>query len=101
MDADYNGIRKPDFDRWLDAALRARAEAEPRMLLEERVLARLASEPRRIAAWWPTIAAVAALMAIAIAVVLLHPSRPERATANRAAEARNAAAANRAPVQKN
>lgn len=60
-------------DRRLEALLRARADAEPRAGLEERVLARIASEPvHRIFALWPTLAAVTALVVIAIALIVLH-----------------------------
>ncbi len=66
-------------DRRLEALLRARADAEPRAGLEERVLARIASEPpRRVFALWPTFAAVAALVVIAIVLIVPHSETPKQ-----------------------
>ena len=68
--------RKPeseDLDRWLDLALRERANAEPRAGLEDRVLARLATEPPRTIIWWPAVAAVAVLLVVVITFVMIHP----------------------------
>lgn len=66
-------------DRQLDALLRARADAEPRAGLEERVLAGIASEPpRRVFALWPTLAAVSALVVIAIALIVMHSETPKQ-----------------------
>ena len=64
---------QPDIDRWLDGALRARIDSEPRPGLEERVLARLASEPERNSlVWWPVLSAIAAVIVIAVALVALR-----------------------------
>ena len=66
-------------DRQIEALLRARADAEPRAGLEERVLARIANEPpRRVFALWPTLAAVGALVVIAIALIVLHTEAPKQ-----------------------
>ena len=66
-------------DRRLDTLLQARADGEPRAGLEERVLARIASEPRRsVFALWPTLAAVSALVVIAIALIVLHTETPKQ-----------------------
>jgi hypothetical protein len=66
-------------DRRLERLLQARADGEPRAGLEERVLARIASEPpRRVFALWPTLAAVSALVVIAIALIVLHTETPKQ-----------------------
>lgn len=66
-------------DRRLDTLLQARADGEPPVGLEERVLARIASEPpRRVFALWPTFAAVSALVVIAIALIVLHTETPKQ-----------------------
>src|SRR5262249_26271308 len=78
--------RKPeseDLDRWLDLALRERANAEPRAGLEDRVLARLATEPPRTIIWWPAVAAVAVLLVVVITFVMIHPRRPEPIITNK------------------
>src|SRR5690348_3100932 len=73
MDAENNQVPKQDFDRWLDAALRARVAAEPSTGVEQRVLARLAKEPtRRHFIWRPSFVAVAALMMIALGIILMR-----------------------------
>jgi hypothetical protein len=73
MDAENSKVPKQDFDRWLDAAMHARVEAEPRPGFEERVLARLAMEPaRRHFVWWPSFIAVAALVVIASGIILMR-----------------------------
>jgi len=76
MDAENDNKQKIDIDQWLDAALKARIDAEPRMGLEERVLARLAAEPqRKVLTWWrPALAGVAAIVAIALVLVSSHSS---------------------------
>ena len=72
MDAD-NGNKQSETDRWLDSALKARIEAEPRMGLEERVLARLAAQPEpKPFTLWPVLMAAAALLVIAVALVIMH-----------------------------
>lgn len=66
-------------DRRIEALLRARADAEPRAGLEERVLARIANEPpRRVFARWPMFAAVGALVVIAIALIILRTETPKQ-----------------------
>ena len=82
MDADNRKPQFEDIDRWLDSALRERANAEPRGGLEERVLTRLAAEPAKRMAWWPVTAAVAAVVVIAIALVVIFPRRQERIVGN-------------------
>jgi hypothetical protein len=80
MDADNRKLQPPEFDRWLDAALRAGANAEPRIGLEDRVLARLRAEPpRKQFAWWPVLIATTAMFVIAVALVIMH-SRPQQRT---------------------
>ena len=66
-------------DRRLDTLLQARVDGEPRAGLEERVLARIASERRRrVFALWPTFAAVSALVVLAIALIVLHTEAPKQ-----------------------
>jgi hypothetical protein len=73
MDAKPTSNQENDFGLWLDAALRARNDAEPRMGLEDRVLARLASEPQGKALLrWPVLVAIAALLVIAGGVTVLY-----------------------------
>jgi hypothetical protein len=73
------GENRNHEEQWLDDLLRARADAEPRSGLEERVLARIASEPpRRVFALWPTLAAFSALIVIAIALIVLHTETPKQ-----------------------
>jgi hypothetical protein len=76
--------RKPeseDLDRWLDFALRERANAEPRSGLEERVLARLAAQPpKQQFAWWQVWAAAAAVFVIVLTLVLIYPRRQGQVT---------------------
>lgn len=88
MDAENRSDQQNSFDQWLNSALRARIDAEPRLGLEERVLARLAAQPQRTFGWRPllTMASVAVL-ATAIAIALLHLSQPQRTTADRSAQA--------------
>ena len=95
MDAENRSNQQKNFDQWLDSALRARIDAEPRMGLEERVLARLVSQPQRTFGWRPLLVmASAAVLAIAIAIALLHPSQPQRTIASRSAEGITPARAN-------
>ena len=64
--------RQSEVDQWLDAALQQR-NAEPLMGLEERVLARLATEPeRKTFTWWPVLVGVAALLLVVTALVLVQ-----------------------------
>ena len=62
------------LDEWLDTALPQYGQAEPRLGLENRVLARVRAEQERMAArkrqWWPVLAAVSAILVIALGVVL-------------------------------
>lgn len=84
MDAENRSDQQKNFDQWLDSALRARVDAKPRLGLEERVLARLASQPQHTFGWWPLLAmASAAVLAIAIAIAVLRPSQPRSTMANR------------------
>ena len=103
MDAESKNIQQEDFDRWLDAALHARADAEPRMGLEDRVLARLAADPPRKFVWWPAsaLAVAAAGLVITIAIVLLHTRQPEQAIADHKVQQANPVAVNSASVQSN
>lgn len=83
MDAKHHGNQIREFDGWLDRALHARNDAEPRMGLEDRVLARLASEPRRAAfLLWPSLAALAAALVIASALLVFHGRRSETSISN-------------------
>ena len=81
---DDNNAKNPDrnTERWLDAALSARmgAQAEPQPGLEERVLARLATEPKRnpVLTWRLAFAAVAAAVLISAALLLVRTSAPEK-----------------------
>ena len=100
MDAENKRTHDEDFDRWLDSALRARIEAEPRMGMEERVLARLSGKYRDGFAWWPAVAIAAAVVVIAIAVVWLRPTQPEPAVTNATIQPANSAAADTASAQR-
>ena len=83
MGAEQKNLEKANLDRWLDAALRDRANAEPRMGLEARVLARLGSEqPRRTFSWMPLFAAAAVLVAISAALIVMYSSRQKPQIAN-------------------
>ena len=83
MDAENRKAQFEDLDRWLDIALRERANAEPRGGLEQRVLARLASDrPKKFARWLVWAAAVATLV-ITFALAVLHPRRQEPTMASR------------------
>ena len=54
------------LEEWLDAALKQYGNAEPRVGLENRILARLRAEPARRSRWlWPILAATAAAALIA------------------------------------
>lgn len=64
-------MRHQEIDRWLDEALANYADVEPRAGLENRTLARLASERRGTMRWWALAMSVAAM---AVLVLLwLHP----------------------------
>ena len=99
MDTENRSDQQKNFDHWLDSALQARANAEPRMGLEERVLAQLASESQRRFVFWPVMAAIAAVIAIAVAIALLYPNQRERALAHATTEPANVSAVKSAPVQ--
>lgn len=100
MDAENKSDQQKNFDHWLDSALQARANAEPQLGLEDRVLARLASDSQRRIVWWPVMAtAIAAVIAIAVALALLYSHQPERAIAHATTEPANVSAVNSAPVQ--
>lgn len=76
MDAEKRSGQQNNFDQWLDSALHARVEAEPRLGLEERVLARLASEPQRTRmSLWPLFALAAAALSVVIGIALLRPGK--------------------------
>jgi hypothetical protein len=76
MDAEENDRRQEQFDRWLDAALRARVYAQPRMGLEDRVLARIATDPpRKTFSWIPLVAAIAAVVVVSAALFVTYSSR--------------------------
>lgn len=101
MDAESTGNQQDDFELWLDAALHARNDAEPRMGLEDRVLARLASaEPQEKTLFrWPVLAAIAALLVIAGAVTVLY-RRPVVTDVAHWAPATNVQPKSGPPVQK-
>jgi len=84
MDVENRNKQKAELDHWIDAALLARAAVEPRIGLEERVLARLATEPpSQMWAWrWPALVGAAAILAIALALLFSHSSRGTRAMLN-------------------
>ena len=54
-------MRDQELDRWLDEALRDYANIEPRAGLENRTLARVASEKRVAVRWWAFAMSLAAL----------------------------------------
>ena len=66
--------------RLLDAGLKKYADAEPRPGLEDRILSNLRAKRERVSAprWWPTVAAVAAVLLIAI--TLWFARKPSRTT---------------------
>jgi hypothetical protein len=100
MDVRDHGTPGRDFDHWLDEALHARNDAEPRMGLEDRVLARLASEPQQKSFFiWPALTAFAALMVIASALLVLH-QRPSRTSTAHELPAGKPQLTNEAPVQR-
>lgn len=79
MDADNREPQFEDIDRWLDRALRERANGEPRSGLEERVLARLASRPlQRFAWWWQAWAIVAAVLIVAVTLAIIYPRKQQQ-----------------------
>lgn len=70
--------QNPKLD-WLDYALRARADAEPRGGLEQRVLARLASEPIESSfAWWKLMTTAVAVIVIAVLLIVAHRAESKR-----------------------
>lgn len=89
MDVNKKQLPDQDLDGWLDAALRARAEAEPRMGLEDRILARLAIESaRKSFPWRPMFAVVAAGFVVAITMVVFYLGIPKRDVVSVAPRAR-------------
>lgn len=98
MDAENRSDQQKSFDHWLDSALRVRLVGEPRLGLEERVLARLASAHRQRFAWWPALATAAAVVVIAIAIALLRPTPSERTIASRSGQPVTGGMADRASV---
>jgi len=100
MDVKHHGSPVRDVDRWLEAALHARNHAEPRMGLEDRVLARLSSAGERTSFLrWPLFAAFAAVLAIASALLVLHERHTGAETA-RELPAKNAQPATQLPVHR-
>lgn len=94
MDGENRSDQPKNFEQWLDSALRARLNVEPRIGLEERVLARLASKPRARSVWWPAMAMTGAVVAaIAIALALQRPTQPQRIVVNGLAHPATASAA--------
>lgn len=76
MDAEKKNLEQENLDRWLDAALRARVDAEPRMGLEGRVLARIATEPpSKTFSWIPLVAAIAAVIVVSAALIVTYSTR--------------------------
>lgn len=81
MDAENQRVYNQNRGGWLDASLRARADVEPRVGLEDRVLARLAAEPpRRALTWWPVFAAVAAGLLFTVMLTIMHFRMEPRTT---------------------
>jgi hypothetical protein len=87
MEEENRNEREPFNDEWLTRALRARSQAEARPGLEERILARLASEhegkPQRASRWrWmPALALAFGLLLIVLAgreFLRLRPNSRER-----------------------
>ena len=71
------------LDRWLDMALRARADVEPRLGLENRVLARLAADSQRSrSAWWALPVTTAVALVITALLVGLYHRPPARTVAD-------------------
>src|SRR5690348_683989 len=100
MDAENRSDQQKNFDQWLDSALRARMDAEPRIGLEERVLARLASQPKRTRVnLLPLFAFAAAVLAAVIGIALLRPDRAQHAIAHVSAQPASGSAVNNASAQ--
>src|SRR5690349_9309573 len=100
MDAENRADQQENFDQWLDSALRARVNAEPRTGLEERVLARLASQPERTRVnLLPLFAFAAAVLAVVIGIVLLRPHQAYHAIAHVSAQPVSGSAVNNASTQ--
>jgi|SRR5581483_9438369 len=78
MDAENRSDQPKNFGQWLDSALRTRIDAEPRLGLEERVLARLALDPQRMrASWWPLFAFATAALVIGMGLALMRTSKTD------------------------
>ena len=79
MGAENRRPESENLDRWLDRALRERANAEPQSGLEERVLARLAMRsPKQQFAWWQVWAAATAIFVIALTLSLSYLRRHDQ-----------------------
>src|SRR5690349_23910296 len=100
MDAENRSDQQENFDQWLDSALRARVNAEPRLRLEERVLARLASQPERTRVnLLPLFAFAAAVLTVVIGIALLRPDQKHHAIAHVSAQPASGSAVNDASAQ--
>lgn len=73
MEEENKNAREPFNDEWLTQALHARSQAEPRMGLEERILARLATEVEHQSQsaarwrWMPALAIALGLLLVILA----------------------------------
>lgn len=67
--------KERSLDEWLDAGLRQYGQAEPRLGLETRILARVRAErenaPTRRWLWWPALAGLTAILLIGVGVFLV------------------------------
>lgn len=92
-----NNERDRKLDQWLDEALSQYSAAEPRLGLEQRVLANVAAEEKARSSrrgWWRWMPAFAAIAAVLVVMVAVRPYWEQKNTAvsdyvqtqNRAAE---------------
>ncbi len=69
--------QEPLVEQWLDTGLKRYGEAEPRLGLEGRILARLRTEQARRASpswqWWPPLAAIVIVAAVALPLLTRKP----------------------------
>jgi len=79
MNAEKKNPEREKFDCWLDTALRARVEAEPRMGIEARVLAKLATEPpRQTFSWMTLVLAAAVVVAVSAALIVTYSNEQKQ-----------------------
>jgi hypothetical protein len=99
MDAENRSVQQKHLDQWLDAALRARFDAEPNTGLEQRILSRLVLEPtRKQFVFWPAFAAIAVLLVVGFGIVLMRTGTFTPTVVTRNDRTQNPADGNRQPA---